>query len=148
MNNALDVRFAAKSENEALARLIISAFLAPLDPLVEELAEFKTSLSEAVTNAIIHGYDEAENGWVYVNARIKDHTVTVEIRDEGAGIADIELAREQLYSSQAHEERSGMGFTIMESFCDEVTIHSSNGLGTTIQLIKYFTPTASFSQVN
>lgn len=148
MKNAIEVRFPARSENEALARLVLSAFLAPLDPLVEELAEFKTALSEAVTNAIIHGYDEDEEGWIELRADIQEQSVIVEIRDGGAGIPDIELAKEPLYSSRSHEERSGMGFTIMESFCDELRISSQYGMGTVITLVKEFTPTGSFSKVN
>lgn len=148
MYNQLEMRFPANSENEALARLVISSFLAPIDPLVEELAEFKTALSEAVTNAIIHGYEEDEQGFIELKARMEGHFIQVEIKDGGMGILDIELAKEPLYSSKMHEERSGMGFTIMESFCDEMKITSHHGLGTTISLSKQFTPTASFSQVN
>lgn len=148
MKNFVEVKFPAKSENEALARLIISSFLAPIDPLLEELAEFKTALSEAVTNAIIHGYEESEEGFVEMKAYLDNNHMTVEIRDQGVGIPDIELAKEPLYSSKLHQERSGMGFTIMESFCDDITIVSEHGLGTVITLVKEFTPTSAFSRVN
>lgn len=148
MNNRIDLRFPAKSENEALARLVISSFLAPLDPLVDELAEFKTALSEAVTNAIIHGYDEDELGVIEINAYLDGQQVQVDVRDNGHGIDNIDLAKEPLYSSKPLEERSGMGFTIMESFCDDVAISSTAGLGTVVTLIKQFTPTATFQKVN
>lgn len=115
---------------------------------MDELAEFKTALSEAVTNAIIHGYEEDEEGYIEVKAVLTGHYVQVDIRDEGLGIENVELAKEPLYSSKAHEERSGMGFTIMESFCDEVKITSQAGFGTVISLVKQFTPTASFSKVH
>lgn len=134
-DNEMKLEFLSKSNNEAFARITVAAFASQLDPTIEELADIKTAISEAVTNAIIHGYEDAE-GTVKVIARIFANTIEVEISDTGRGIENIDLARKPLYTTKANLERSGMGFTIMESFMDEVQIESVLGLGTKIKMKK------------
>ncbi|MBR2704619.1 MAG: anti-sigma F factor [Clostridia bacterium] len=133
--NEMKLEFLSKSNNEAFARIAVAAFAAQLDPTIEELADIKTAISEAVTNCIIHGYENTK-GIVKVIAKIFANTLEVEISDTGKGIENIELARKPLYTSKSNIERSGMGFTIMESFMDEVHIESVVGLGTKITMKK------------
>ena len=134
--NEIRIDFPAIPENEALARMVVSAFLVPLNPTIEELADVKTAVSEAVTNAIVHGYAE-EAGTVRLRADSRsDGLVTVDISDRGCGIADIARAREPFYTTLEGEERSGMGFTVMESFMDRVEVKSALGVGTTVRLQK------------
>ena len=136
--NEMRLAFPARPENESLARLAISAFILPLNPTLEQLADIKTSVSEAVTNAIIHGY-RSRPGTVYLQASLlDDHTVIVEVRDEGVGIADIARARQPFFSTRSDEERSGMGFTVMESFMDSLDVRSEPGQGTTVHMEKRF----------
>ena len=138
--NEMRVEFPALPENEALARLAISAFILPLDPTLEQLADIKTSVSEAVTNAIIHGYAHKKGGTVRLEAALRgDHTLSVDVCDEGVGIADIEKARQPFFSTQVDDERSGMGFTVMESFMDRVDVRSAPGRGTTVHMEKRLT---------
>ena len=133
--NEMRLGFLSKSSNEAFARLTVAAFASQLDPTIEELADIKTAVSEAVTNAIIHGY-ENRIGIVKVYAKLKDNEITIVISDNGKGIENIEIAKEPLYTTKPNLERSGMGFTIMESFMDEVIIESVVGLGTKITMKK------------
>ena len=133
--NEMKLEFLSKSSNEAFARITVAAFASQLDPTIEELADIKTAVSEAVTNCIIHGYEDCE-GIVKIVSRIYENNVEVEISDTGKGIENIELARKPLYTTKANLERSGMGFTIMESFMDEVEIESVVGLGTKIKMKK------------
>ena len=135
IDNEMKLEFLSKSQNESFARSVVAAFAAQLDPTIEELAEVKTAVSEAVTNAIIHGYS-CGTGTVVIVARIIDETIEVEVRDFGAGIPDIELARQPLYTSKPELERSGMGFTVMETFMDKVEIESLPGKGTIIHMTK------------
>mgnify|MGYP001624916257 CR=1 FL=1 len=135
-DNEMNLEFLSRSKNEAFARITVAAFAAQLDPTIEELADIKTAVSEAVTNSIIHGYEDTE-GIVKIRARILDNTIEIEVSDTGKGIEDIELARKPLYTTKANLERSGMGFTIMESFMDEVDIESVVGLGTKILMKKH-----------
>ncbi len=133
----MKLEFLNRSENESFARVAVAAFAAPLDPTVEELTEIKTAVSEAVSNAIIHAYGEDEDGWVTVECTIEeDGRVTITVTDTGIGIEDIAMAREPLYTSRPGEERSGMGFTVMESFMDKVEVESAAGLGTKVTMIK------------
>ena len=125
----------ALSENESLARTVISAFVARLDPTLEELADIKTAVSEAVTNAIIHGY-EKNPGMVRMAAKIEDNVVSVEISDTGAGIENLEKAMEPMYTTKPELDRSGMGFAFMEAFMDEVTVESQVGYGTVVHMKK------------
>lgn len=135
IDNEMKLEFLSKSQNESFARSVVAAFVAQLDPTIEELAEIKTAVSEAVTNAIIHGYG-CGAGNVVIVSRIIDKTVEIEVRDFGAGIPDIELARQPLYTSKPELERSGMGFTVMETFMDKVEIESVTGDGTMIRMTK------------
>jgi stage II sporulation protein AB (anti-sigma F factor) len=104
---------------------------------MDELTEIKTVVSEAVTNAIIHGYNNDPSGTVYISVKIEDSFIELEIKDEGSGIMDIEEARQPLFTTKPELERSGMGFTIMENFMDEIDVHSELGIGTTIRLRKH-----------
>ncbi len=133
--NEMKLEFLSKSNNEAFARITVAAFASQLDPTIEELADIKTAVSEAVTNAIIHGYEDRE-GIVKVECRMYAGNIQIEISDTGKGIENIEMAREPLYTSKPNLERSGMGFTIMESFMDEVKIESILGLGTKVTMKK------------
>ncbi len=134
-DNEMELSFISKSNNEAFARITVAAFAAQLDPTIEELADIKTAISEAVTNCIIHGYEDTE-GTVKIKAKLLDNMLEVEITDNGKGIEDIELARKPLYTTKGNLERSGMGFTIMESFMDSVEIQSVVGIGTKIVMKK------------
>lgn len=135
--NEMRLEFISKSNNESFARVVAAAFVAQLDPTLEELADVKTAVSEAVTNSIIHGY-ESKSGYVKMNCRLYSDSVEITISDEGKGIEDIELARQPLYTSRPELERSGMGFTVMESFMDRVEIASEVGKGTTVTMYKTF----------
>lgn len=135
-SNFMTLSFASRSENEAFARIAVAAFVSQLDPTVEELNDLKTAVSEAVTNAIIHGYSGDPSGTVVIDARIEGDTVSIAVRDEGSGIEDLELARQPLYTSKPELERSGMGFTIMENFMDHFEVTSEQGAGTQILMMK------------
>lgn len=137
MRNEMQLQFTALSQNESFARVTVAAFVAQLDPNMDELTEIKTVVSEAVTNAIIHGYNNDPSGTVYISVKIEESFVELEIRDEGSGILDIEEARQPLFTTKPELERSGMGFTIMENFMDEIDVHSELGIGTTIRLRKH-----------
>ncbi len=133
--NEMKLEFISKSNNEAFARISVAAFAAQLDPTIEELADIKTAVSEAVTNSIIHGYEDTE-GIVKINCKIIGNSIIIEISDTGKGIENIEEARKPLYTSKPNLERSGMGFTIMESFMDEIKVESILGLGTKVTMKK------------
>lgn len=135
MKNEMHLQFDAYSSNEAFARTAVAAFIMPLDPTLEELSDIKTAVSEAVTNAIVHGYDGAD-GLVEVHCTIDERYITVYITDTGKGIADIRQAMEPLYTEKPEGERSGMGFTVMEAFMDAVHVRSAPGEGTTVTLEK------------
>ncbi|MEC2075762.1 anti-sigma F factor [Metabacillus fastidiosus] len=137
MRNEMNLQFSALSQNESFARVTVAAFIAQLDPTMDELTEIKTVVSEAVTNAIIHGYDNSPDGIVYISVILEDSIVKLTIRDEGIGITDIEEARQPLYTTKPELERSGMGFTIMENFMDEIKIESNEEKGTSITLVKH-----------
>lgn len=134
-DNQMKLEFSSKACNEAFARITVAAFVSQLDPTIDELSDIKTAVSEAVTNSIIHGYDD-EEGIVRVSAKIFANTLEVEIADSGKGIEDVELAMKPLYTSKPNLERSGMGFTIMESFMDDVKVESAIGLGTKVTMKK------------
>ena len=133
--NEMQLEFISKSNNDAFARISVAAFAAQLDPTVEEISDIKTAVSEAVTNCIIHGYEDTE-GIVKIICKIIGNSITIEISDTGRGIENIEEARKPLYTSKPNLERSGMGFTIMESFMDEMKIESIVGLGTKVTMKK------------
>lgn len=135
MQNEIVFEFDSKPENESLARTVVAAFVARLDPTLEELSDVKTAVSEAVTNSIIHGY-KGEKGKIRIHSWINDTTLWVEVQDTGQGIYDIKKAMEPLYTSSPELERSGMGFSFMEAFMDELTVDSKVGVGTTICMKK------------
>ena len=133
--NEMKLEFLSKSNNEAFARITVAAFASQLDPTIEELADIKTAVSEAVTNCIIHGYEDKE-GIIKIICKRFANSIYIEISDTGKGIENIEVAKQPLYTSKPNLERSGMGFTIMESFMDEVKVESIVGLGTKVTMKK------------
>ena len=139
MNNTYDnemkIEFLSKSANEAFARIAVAAFATQLDPTIEEIADIKTSVSEAVTNSIIHAYPNSE-GIVRVRAKLYEDEIEIEVSDNGEGIENIEEAKEPLYTTRGNLERSGMGFTIMDSFMDSLEVESILGLGTKVTMKK------------
>ena len=134
-DNEMKIEFVSNPNNEALARISVASFVASLDPTIEEISDIKTAVSEAVTNSIIHGYENTK-GIVTIKARIVHKTIEIEVIDNGKGIEDIEKAKEALYTTKPELERSGMGFTIMESFMDEMKVNSTVGEGTTVFMKK------------
>jgi len=138
--NEMRVDFPAKPENEGFARVVISGFMLPMNPTMEALADVKTAVSEAVTNAIIHGYG-CGHGTVRVHAAYTaEGTLYIDVIDRGRGIEDVEHARQPFFTTAEGEERSGMGFTVMESFMDGVEVKSKPGEGTTVRLVKRLDP--------
>ena len=135
MNNYLKAEFCAKGINEGLARIIAAGFIMPLDPTIEQLADIKTAVSEAVTNSIIHGYGEAE-GKIILEFEIKNRVLHIKVQDFGVGIEDIEQARMPMFTSKPEKDRSGMGFTVMESFMDSLLVISEQNTGTTVIMTK------------
>ena len=133
--NEMKLEFLSKSSNEAFARIAVAAFASQLDPTIEEMADIKTAVSEAVTNSIVHGYENMQ-GIVKIVCKIFANSIEIEISDTGKGIENVELARKPLYTSKPNLERSGMGFTIMESFMDELNVESILGLGTKVTMKK------------
>lgn len=133
--NEARVFFTAVSENESFARLFAAGFFSQLDPTVSEITDIKTAVSEAVTNAIIHGYERRE-GMVELYCAYQERKVYIEVADQGRGIEDVAQAREPLYTSKPELERSGMGFAFMEAFMDEVEVISEPGKGTCITMRK------------
>ena len=133
--NEMKLEFLSKSVNEAFARISIAAFVSQLDPTIEEIADIKTAVSEAVTNSIIHGYEDTL-GIIKLHCMIKDNNLIIEVYDDGVGIEDINTAKAPLYTSKPNLERSGMGFTIMQSFMDELSVESVVNLGTKITMKK------------
>ena len=138
--NEMKLCFQARSENECFARVAVAGFLTYLNPTIEEIEDIKTAVSEAVTNAIIHGYEEKESAMVYVSSMIyhdaEGYLLQVVIEDTGMGIADIEKAMEPMFTSKPEMERSGMGFAFMEAFMDDVQVESEVMKGTTVTLSK------------
>ena len=134
--NEMKLTFESRSANEGFARVAVSAFVAQLDPTVEEISDIKTAVSEAVTNSIVHGYRD-QIGRVYISARIyADSVVRLTIRDTGCGIEDVQKAVEPLYTTCETGERAGMGFAVMEAFTDKMRVRSTPGKGTTVYLEK------------
>lgn len=133
--NEMEIIFDSHSSNEGFARVAVASFLTQLNPTVEEVSDVKTAISEAVTNAIIHGY-ENEIHKVSIRCRIEGQQITVEVRDHGVGIENIEQAMTPLYTSKPELERSGMGFAFMEAFMDHVEVESEPGEGTTVRMKK------------
>ena len=152
LKNEMALEFDAISSNEGFARVAVAAFIAPLNPTVEEMADIKTAVSEAVTNAIIHGYENVygygkhgenkpvflkiKEGKVYIRCRIERDVLHIEIEDKGIGIEDVEKAMEPLYTTKPELERSGMGFAFMEAFMDDLQVESTPGKGTKVHMQK------------
>jgi stage II sporulation protein AB (anti-sigma F factor) len=134
--NEMKLAFPSKSSNEAFARMAVAAFVAQLDPAVDELTDIKTSVSEAVTNSVVHGYRDSI-GIIYITAAIyPDNRVVIKIRDRGCGIDDIAKAMEPLYTTCPDGERAGLGFAVMQSLCDKVRVTSRPGGGTMVLLTR------------
>lgn len=133
--NRIKMEFDAVSENEGLARVCVAAFAARLDPTLEEINDIKTAVSEAVTNSVIHGYDE-KGGLIVMEAAIEGRELEVCITDYGRGIENVERALEPFYTTGSEKERSGMGFTFMEVFMDELSVQSEAGKGTVVKMKK------------
>ena len=138
--NRCEVSFLALSENESFARMAAAAFVLPLNPTVEELADIKTAVSEAVTNAILHGYNQDGRGVVTMRCEREERKLTFEIRDMGVGIENVEKAMEPLFTSKPELERSGMGFSFMEAFMDSLSVESSPGQGCLVRMEKWIRP--------
>ena len=137
--NEMSLRLPSLSVNEGMARAAVAAFCAQLDPVSTDIADIKCAVSEAVTNCIVHGYRNTI-GIIYITVKLcREGIVRIDIRDKGCGIADVSQARQPLYTTDAENERSGMGFTVMESFCDKVRVYSRCGKGTTVTLFKRLT---------
>ena len=142
--NAMSLEFDSKSENESFARIVVAAFAAQLNPTIEEIADIKTAVSEAVTNSIIHGYDGRE-GKIVLTCAIEGSKITVSVMDKGKGIEDIKQAMEPLYTTKPEMERSGMGFAFMEAFMDELEVISAPEEGTTVTMTKTIDEVKLFS---
>ncbi len=138
--NEMHLRFSSKSSNESFARSAVAAFVLELDPTITELADIKTAVSEAVTNAIVHGY-RRESGTIYIDVKLTDdNNVIIKIRDKGVGIEDIKQAMQPLFTTAESEERAGLGFAVMQSFTDSVKVASALHKGTTVTLKKRIIP--------
>lgn len=137
MTNEMILKFPARSENEIFARNAVAAFCLPLNPTLSELSDVKTAVSEAVTNCIVHGY-RGGSGWITLACRTEGDTLFLEISDEGRGIDDVERALEPFFTTLPGEERSGMGFTIMQAFMSGFSVESRTGEGTKVRMSKQF----------
>lgn len=137
MNNYMELRLLSDSKNEAFARNVVAAFCVELNPTVDQIDDVKTAISEAVTNCIVHGYNREEKGEIFIRAEIDSTTLHIEVRDNGSGISDIKEAMQPYFTTKPDEERSGMGFTIMETFMDTLKVDSSTD-GTTVTMSKSF----------
>jgi len=131
----MEVTFKAMSVNEGFARVCVASFCVQLNPTVDEITDIKTAVSEAVTNCVVHAYPTAVKGDVILRCELEDDVVTITVTDKGVGIRDVVKAREPFYTSKPSSERSGMGFTVMESFMDEVQV-VSNSFGTSVRMSK------------
>lgn len=139
MSNHMRLTLPGLAQNEAFARAVVAAFAAQCNPTIEELSDIKTAVSEAVTNAIVHGYDGHPNDLTIEAFILEDgQTLVVEVKDTGRGIDDVEQARQPFFTTAQGEERSGMGFTMMETFMDELVVASTPGEGTTVTMTKRF----------
>lgn len=135
MKDIMKMEILSRPENEGFARAAVAAFVARLNPTLEEINDIKTAVSEAVTNSVVHAYD-SEEGIIRINIEIEDKNVAITIEDDGEGIENVEQAREPLFTTKPEEERSGMGFTFMEIFMDGLEVESLKGRGTTVHMVK------------
>lgn len=134
-HNEMQTAFLSLAENESFARVVIAAFAVQLSPTVSEIADIKTAVSEAVTNAIVHGYEDT-CGMVTLRASIRDNLLSIEVQDQGKGISNIQQAMEPFFTTHPEQERSGMGFAVMQTFMDELRVESTPGSGTTVRMSK------------
>ncbi|MBE7013135.1 MAG: anti-sigma F factor [Ruminococcaceae bacterium] len=135
IKNRVTITFLSKSENESFARMCVAALLMQADPTIEELADVKTAVSEAVTNAIVHGYGHSD-GDIFMECILEEKLITIVVKDNGKGIEDVAKAREPLFTTNPEMERSGMGFTVMETFMDKLEVESIVGVGTKVTMKK------------
>lgn len=133
--NEMTVEFSGEPQNESFARMVVAAFITRTNPTLEEVSDIKTAVSEAVTNSIIHGYENG-SGTILIRARVDGRIVYIEVKDNGKGIDDIKKAMEPMYTSKPEEDRSGMGFSFMEAFMDGLTVESESGVGTVVKMWK------------
>lgn len=138
MDNFMNLRIKAISSNESFARSAVAAFCVDCNPTVDQLGDVKTAVSEAVTNSIVHGYAGRDDGVVEISVERIGSLVHIEVKDEGVGIPDIEQARTPFFTTKPDEERSGMGFTVMESFTDSLTVENNTPHGVTVRMVKDF----------
>lgn len=136
--NSFDMRLAAKSHNEAFARNVVASFAVEISPTLEEINDIKTAVSEAVTNCVVHAYNKDGNGIVEIECKVdeKERSIEIVVRDFGKGIADVKQAVEPFFTTSPEDERSGMGFTIIETFMDEMSVESTSGKGTVVRMKK------------
>ena len=135
VSNWMQINFESVSENESLARMAVASFITPLNPTLEEMSDVKTAVSEAVTNAIIHGYEEGR-GTIYIRCKLNCDLLEIEVEDRGVGIGDIDRAMEPLFTTKPDKDRAGMGFSFMEAFMDDLEVVSVQGMGTTVRMKK------------
>lgn len=135
MRDRMKLEFDSRSSNESFARVTVASFVVRLDPTLEEMSDIKTAVSEAVTNSVVHGYENGE-GIITIECYIEENEITVIVEDKGVGIADVEKAMEPLYTTKPNEERAGMGFSFMEIFMDELLVESRPGQGTRVTMKK------------
>ena len=133
--NKMKLTIEAKSQNESFARSVVAAFFVQINPTLEQVEDIKTAVSEAVTNCIVHGYESSQQGAIEIECEIVDNTLTIQIRDFGKGIENVEQAMKPFFTTVTTGERSGMGFTVMQAFCDKVEVDSQQGQ-TTVRLTK------------
>ena len=133
--NSMKLIIEAKSQNESFARSVVAAFFVQINPTLEQVEDIKTAVSEAVTNCIVHGYESAQKGLIEIECQLDDNTLSVQIRDFGKGIENVEQAMKPFFTTVSTGERSGMGFTVMQAFCDSVEVDSKQGQ-TTVKLTK------------
>ena len=136
MKNQMELSMPALAENEAFARMVISAFLLPADPALSIAAEIRTAVSEAVTNAVVHAYKKGEDGRIVMRAELSGGRLSISVEDFGRGIEDVRRAMEPFYTTSPEHERTGMGFSLMQSFMDGVKVYSAPGSGTTVEMTK------------
>ena len=141
MKNCMEIKFKAIAENEAFARNVVASFILPLNPSLNELEDIKTAVNEAITNVVVHAYPE-KSGYVTMKISTQNNKIQISISDNGVGIQDIERALTPFYTSKPNEERSGMGFTVMESFMDKLEV-KNNKDGVTVSMFKEILPIAA-----
>lgn len=142
--NTMSIKIPAKSENESFARAVVAAFCSSIDPTVDEISDLKTAISEAVTNCVVHAYQKRQSNddMITIDCQLFADAITVTVTDQGVGIKDINQAMEPFYTTVHDGERSGMGFTVMQSFMDEISVNNHDGGGIVVSMTKHFTKEA------